>query len=211
MATSLPFSAGGSSAQMTILIRLTLWLIPLALACLLGLSVYSDISALSAPSQSAPTQNINTSKNGPTMNASLLASFNLLGKLGEAPAPAKINRDLPQTRLQFELKGAFTNTDTDEASALIAGSKGKPSKRYRVGDTLPGGAKLHSVSADSVTLDRGGNLEVLSFPKAKSISSGRTSSRNSQSRSRTTLRGNENRDESSKKAINARSQNSRLR
>ncbi len=192
---------------MTILIRLILWLIPLALACLLGLSVYNDISALSARSHSAPAQSINAAKNGSTMNASLLSSFNLLGKLGESPTLVKINRNLPQTRLQFELKGAFTNTDTDEASALIAGSKGKPSKRYRVGDTLPGGAKLHSVSADSVTLDRGGNLEVLSFPKAKSISSGRTSSRTSQSRARTTLRGGQN----SKKSINSSSQNSRLR
>ena len=211
MAISIPFGAGGPSAQITTLIRLTLWLIPLALACLLGLSVYNDFSSLSAPPQSKPLQNTNVPKNDSMMNASLLASFNLLGKLGETAALPNKNRNLPQTRLQLELKGAFTNTDAGEASALIAGSKGKASKRYRVGDSLPGGAKLHSVSADSVTLDRGGNLEVLSFPKAKSLSSGRTSSRTSQSRSRTTLRGNENRGKSSKKAINARSQNSRLR
>jgi general secretion pathway protein C len=36
---------------------------------------------------------------------------------------------------------------------------------YRVGDAVPGGAKLHAIFGDRVLLDRGGNIEALSLPR----------------------------------------------
>lgn len=183
MAITLPFSAGSSSAQMNTFIKLALWLAIAAIAANLLITLYYDYSTYTSSTPVEPTKNAQTPNSRPPMVAGEIASLNLLGVLGAATT-SNTSRELPQTRLQLELVGAFTNTESSKASALIA-SKGSSSKRYFVTETLPGGAKLHSVAADSVTLDRGGNLEVLRFPKSTSSGS-ITVSRSSSARSNTT-------------------------
>lgn len=210
MAISIPYSTGNSSASVTTLIKLALWLIPLALACLLALTLYNDFSALSSQAQTKASNTPKAAKPRTSMGAPQLASLHLFGQLGAASTENTGNRPLPQTRLQLVLKGAFTNTDASQASALIAASKGKTSKRYKVNETLPGGAKLHSVATDSVTLDRGGNLEVLRFPKAKSSGTMRVSARSSSS-SRSSARNVPSRSKPAVTRYNASRQNSRMR
>lgn len=179
---------------------------PLALACLLAFTLYNDFSALSSQPQAKAPNTPQAVKPKALMGATQLASLHLFGQLGAATEKTS-NRPLPQTRLQLVLKGAFTNTDASQASALIAASKGKASKRYKVNETLPGGAKLHSVATDSVTLDRGGNLEVLRFPKAKSGGTMRVSARSS----RSSARNIPSRNKPAATRYNASRQNSRMR
>ena len=166
MAMSIPLSVGNLPTQMTTLIKPALWLVPLALASVLVIDIIEDLEVFSSANTVKPAQHSkNTHK--VTMNAGQIANLHIFGKFGDSAPERQESQNLPQTRLQLDLKGAFTNTQADLASALIA-TKGKPSKRYFINDTLPGGAKLHAVNTDSVTLDRGGNLEILRFPKAKS-------------------------------------------
>jgi general secretion pathway protein C len=73
-------------------------------------------------------------------------------------------QDIPDTRLKLELKGAFSSSEASRASALVS-EKGKTAKRYYVNESLPGGAVLTQVNSDYITLSRGGQLEVLRFPK----------------------------------------------
>lgn len=72
-------------------------------------------------------------------------------------------RELPQTRLELVLKGTFTHDNEQKASALIA-LPGKPEKRYKIGEGLPGGAKLITVNRGEIVLRRNDRDELLTLP-----------------------------------------------
>jgi type II secretory pathway component PulC len=151
-----------------------LWLCLLASLGAVSWEVYRDFSSLksipAARSLSAQTQVSNNASN-PAIN---LSELHLFGN-PTSQAVTRAQQDIPDTRLQLELKGAFTSSNAASASALVS-EKGKTAKRYYVNDSLPGGAVLTQVDSDHITLSRGGNLEVLRFPKP--ISSGVESTRN---------------------------------
>lgn len=93
-------------------------------------------------------------------------------------SPPEIQEDLPETRLKLVLRGisqanaqhnktiggAPDATVKDAGGALIEGPD-KATEFFRVGSTLPGNVKLHSVHNDRVVIDRNGELENLSFPE----------------------------------------------
>ncbi len=161
-----PFSTSKAAA-------VALWLCLFGSLGAAGLEVYRDVTSLkSSSAASVPHKTSSSAKAAnPTVN---LAELHLFGNPGSQPI-AKAQQNIPDTRLQLELKGAFTNSNKASASALVA-EKGKTAKRYYVNDSLPGGAVLTQVDSDHITLSRGGNLEVLRFPKP--VSSGVESSRN---------------------------------
>ncbi len=64
------------------------------------------------------------------------------------------------TRLPLTLRGVLAGSGL----ALISAS-GQAEKVYRVGDDLPGGARLRAVHEDHVLLERAGVLERLALPK----------------------------------------------
>lgn len=69
--------------------------------------------------------------------------------------------DAPETRLELTLLGVFqTGGETERAGAIIA-EEGGNGELYRVGDRLPGEARLEEVHADRVILRRQGQLEAL--------------------------------------------------
>lgn len=150
-----------------------LWLCLLGSIGAVGWEAYRDFSSLKlTPATSAPHKEASAVKTAnPKVN---LSELHLFGNPGSQPV-AKAQQNIPDTRLQLELKGAFTSSNTASASALVA-EKGKTAKRYYVNDSLPGGAVLTQVDSDHITLSRGGNLEVLRFPKP--VSSGVGSTRN---------------------------------
>jgi len=76
------------------------------------------------------------------------------------PAP-----EAPETRLNLTLKGVYATGDA-RALAIIA-SGGRNEEFYKVGDSIPGGARLKAVYPDRVILERNGRLETLRLPKAK--------------------------------------------
>ncbi len=94
----------------------------------------------------------------------------LFGNPTERPiSQARQPKTLPKTQLKLVLSGTFTHHDSNKASALI-GSNSRQSKRYRIGDTLPGGAELVAVHKGSVTLRREGQDELLQFARRKTSS-----------------------------------------
>lgn len=69
--------------------------------------------------------------------------------------------DAPETRLQLELLGVFQTGAQGQSPGAIIAEEGDNGELYRVGDRLPGNARLEQVHADRVILRRQGQLETL--------------------------------------------------
>jgi len=113
----------------------------------------------------------------------VLAKQNLLGNPTAAPKPKvdPVVDNIPKTKLKLVLIGTIVETNNPN-SALIQNSK-KKTKRYYVGDEIEGGAKLYSVAADSIVIQRGTKLETLLYPTGQGIGSSKipSQSQNGQS------------------------------
>lgn len=145
---------------------ITLWLCLLASVAALGWTLYQDISTTRITPQ-APTSPQVQQAQAPAEKVNF-SSVQLFGIASTQPIAAA-QEHIPDTRLKLELKGAFSSSDSNHASALVA-EKGKDAKRYYVNDSLPGGAVLTQVNKDHITLSRAGQLEILRFPKPISTS-----------------------------------------
>jgi len=75
--------------------------------------------------------------------------------------------DAPETRLQLELLGVFQTGETDGRPGAIIAEQGENGELFRVGDRLPGNARLDRVYADRVMLRRQGRLETLKLKSPK--------------------------------------------
>lgn len=71
--------------------------------------------------------------------------------------------NLPQSQAGLVLAGTMA-LDDPEAGFAIVGETAANAKFYRVGASLNGGARLHSVYTDRVIIDRNGTLETLILP-----------------------------------------------
>jgi general secretion pathway protein C len=69
----------------------------------------------------------------------------------------------PVTNMALVLAGVFADTDEKRGFAML-GTSTADIKFYRVGDPLPGGARLHAVHLDRVLVDRAGAIEALLLP-----------------------------------------------
>ncbi|MEO8306861.1 MAG: type II secretion system protein GspC [Pseudomonadota bacterium] len=81
---------------------------------------------------------------------------------GQAAAPA--GADAPVTSMALILAGTIADIDEKRGYAIL-GKSATEMKGYSVGETVPGGARLHAVLVDRVLLDRGGTIESLLLPK----------------------------------------------
>jgi general secretion pathway protein C len=72
--------------------------------------------------------------------------------------------EVPETRLSLQLRGVITNDVAEYAVAIIADNRGRD-QIYRVGQQVPGGARLHAVQSEQVVLNRAGTLESLRLPR----------------------------------------------
>lgn len=158
----------------TAMTRLHFAIIASTLLLTLGATAHiarSDYQELQKPAE------MSASNPGPSLKRStqhlgnLSRAEDLFGNATLAPAntPAA-HRALPKTQLKLVLSGTFTHHDHNKSSALI-GNNARQSKRYRVGDTLPGGAELIAVHKGSVTLRRQGRDELLQFARRKTSAS----------------------------------------
>jgi general secretion pathway protein C len=96
----------------------------------------------------------------------MLAGAHLFGEAPkESAAPVTAAVDAPDTTLSLTLSGILYS-DGKLAGAIIGAARGQE-KSYAVGQSIDNanGATLHSVLADRVLLDRGGQLETLRLPK----------------------------------------------
>ncbi len=135
-------------------------LLGVALVILLSLSLaWQTREAMQLLHSSSPPLSQNASQPVPAADpVSLLPLFG---------TPAKTNSAPPTTNLRLSLLGSFVHPDSQRSSAIIRKDDGKP-QRFRVGDNVQDGIRLHAVYPDRIELERQGHLETLSFPRRAS-------------------------------------------
>jgi general secretion pathway protein C len=98
------------------------------------------------------------------VNVAMIANSHLMGN---AAAPAKPQGDAANaqpTTIPLVLTGVIAAQNPENGLALL-GENASKTKMVAVGQSVPGGAKLHSVYPDRVILDRNGTLESLMLPR----------------------------------------------
>ncbi len=86
---------------------------------------------------------------------------------GAAPVATPSDANAPQTSMPLVLTGIIAANDPQNGLAIL-GQSAQTAKVHAVGDTVPGGARLHSVYIDRVIIDRNGQLESLVLPRQAS-------------------------------------------
>jgi len=141
--------------------RIATWVLALALGVQAALIVtdltggtVGNPAASSAPAAPPP----------PTRRVNVAAIANS-GLFGAAKPTAVANaEDAPRTSIPLVLTGIIAANDPRQGLAIL-GENAASTKVYAVGDSVPGGVKLHSVLNDKVILDRNGTLESLTLPR----------------------------------------------
>lgn len=107
-----------------------------------------------------------------TVNIDAILNAHLFGTAdATAPAPDEELEVVEDTRLNLELRGTISADEAGAARAIIAVENGGE-KVYSIGDSVTGGATLHSVYTDRVLLRRAGQLEALRLPRADQSTGG---------------------------------------
>ena len=99
---------------------------------------------------------------GPSLEQ--VAALQLLGTAERGEALRAVPVEAPDTRLRLTLKGVMAARGEGFSGAIIADERNNE-KSYRVGGEVPGGAKLASIHADRVILERSGRFETLRLPR----------------------------------------------
>lgn len=99
------------------------------------------------------------------IDGAAIAAWHLFGQ-AEAGRPVEAPPTLlPATSLKLRLVGIFfMEQGGDRALALIAEDNG-PERGYRLGEPLPGGARLQRIQRDHVVVSRNGREEALKLPR----------------------------------------------
>lgn len=88
-----------------------------------------------------------------------LSALNLFGRVQDQQTQVV---DAPETRLNLELQGVFTEDGRENSTAIVAEGN-KPGKLYQIGDRLPGNATLTDVFDNYILIRRGNKVEKLMF------------------------------------------------
>jgi general secretion pathway protein C len=145
--------------------------LPLGLTVVLGLVVglqgaflVADLTGGARPADDAAAAglaNLTLPARSP-LDISALVAANLFGAEAADPQAAAAATSLP-----LVLAGVLANSDPARGVALV-GESAAAARVFRVGDTLPGGARLQAVLADRILLERGGRSEALMLPRQSS-------------------------------------------
>ncbi len=105
--------------------------------------------------------------------ADSIANWHLFGRSESLPDTVT---SAPETELRLFLRGTLNESVPEQGIAIISDAEGNE-RAYRVGEMLPGEAKLVAVHAARVLIDRGGRREGLSLrsdvdPSARPVSGG---------------------------------------
>lgn len=143
------------------------WLLVVGIAYTLAMTIWVFFATPIASPVSNPLQVAQTEVRRPPANVNWILSKNLFGREGEEAAYVESTEAAVQTRLPLELQSVFVSSDADRSSAIVA-QRGKSGLVYRIGDNLPGNAKLVQIEHDQIYLRRAGVRETLTFPKDSS-------------------------------------------
>lgn len=95
-----------------------------------------------------------------------LASLQLLGR-AEPVEQIAVVIDAPETRLNLQLKGIFSDASDVALARALIGEGSREERVYRVGERISGDTVLHEIHADRVILRRAGRFETLTLPKER--------------------------------------------
>ena len=98
----------------------------------------------------------------PRADVERIAAMHLFGAPGAEQSSASDLDRTPDTRLNLVLAAVFEASDPAVSVAVI-GTQGRSAEAYRVGDEIPGGARLAEVHSELVVISRGGVREALRF------------------------------------------------
>ncbi|MFE8073253.1 type II secretion system protein N [Marinobacteraceae bacterium S3BR75-40.1] len=102
---------------------------------------------------------------GVTKPALALSDLDLFGAMNSQDAvPDVISKKAPETRLRLSLLGVMVAERPEESGAIVAEGR-EDAGYYRVGQDLPGGAKLVEVEPKRILIRRAGQIESLTFPE----------------------------------------------
>ena len=122
-----------------------------------------DVTSSAPPPNRGPSQA--QAGANPVQLASAVANYHLFGDPAKPKTESKPStEDAPDTPLNLSLKGVLAYDPQEGAMAIISQGSGDE-KVYRVGDDVPGNAKLAEVYPDRVILERGGRYETLRLPE----------------------------------------------
>ncbi len=114
------------------------------------------------PAPAAPVQTANSSQATPAARS--IAAWHLFGNALPGVNLAALAQ-ARETSLKLVLRGVLAEEDPALGIALIA-EDGARERAFKVGDELPGGARLEGVYPERVALSRAGVTETLSLPRA---------------------------------------------
>ncbi len=135
-----------------------------------------DETALTLQQQNRAPVNRQTQQN----RFNKLTAASIFG-VGEKAAPSKQIK-VPETKLNFTLKGVLAANPMSRASAIIAKGKSGQEDIFSVGDKMPGGILIKEIHPEYVVLEINGRLETLKLQKISGVA-GFSRSNNSASRS----------------------------
>src|SRR6185369_8881112 len=138
--------------------RIATWVLALAL----GVQAALIVTDLTGGKAGVPTTG-STVQSAPVVRLNVAEIAN--GCLFACPKAAETNAaDARPTNIPLVLTGVIAVQDPRNGLAIL-GENAQAVKVYAVGDSVPGGVKLHSVYNDRVLLDRNGSLESLALPR----------------------------------------------
>ena len=147
--------------NVVLVIALAYALAGLTLAMLTGYS----LSPAGSPALAESTSGSDNPAPAPPVADAAISSWHLFGQADAVRPVETLAAPAPVTPLNLRLVGIFfMERGGDRALALIADSNG-PERGYRIGESLPGGARLQRIQRDHVVVSRGGREEMLKLPK----------------------------------------------
>ena len=94
-----------------------------------------------------------------------ITAWHLFGRMEANQPVAAPPPVIPVTPLDLRLAGVFFIEQNDNRALALIAEGGGLERGYRIGDSLPGGARLEQIQRDHVVVSRQGRREVLNLPK----------------------------------------------
>ena len=128
--------------------------------------IVRDLIPERSPSAAAGAQIPAASNGAPrrVLDVQSIINAHLFGEANPAEQAAGDPADAPETNLSLVLAGTIAASDPKAGFGII-GESATTAKLFSVGDSVPGGARLHAVYGDRVILERAGQLEALLLPR----------------------------------------------
>lgn len=141
--------------------QLVTWILALALAVQAALILTNLAGAGARPTDAGSPA---AASAAPARRVDLAALINA-HLFGAASAPEAANAgNAPHTTMSLVLAGVLAQDDPQQGYAIV-GESAAAARLFAVGDSIPGGARLHSVYSDRILLERDGTIESLGLPR----------------------------------------------